>query len=363
MLAQGNEKEWVGSERSGEHSGAPAESETRFLGPESPAPESEEEAQLPELPLSRPHADGPQVERDAASIRRSGRARPTRGRRLVKPEELKRTVYTPQQRLLILDTWNRSGLPSGDFADLVGISKHTLYKWKKNFEKDGPAGLMDAPKGGRRGSRLPDITKRAILMIKDANPEFGCQLISDMLARGPALPASPSAVSKVLHEAGYVLDEEETKPHPPKPKRFERAAPNQLWQTDIFTFMLKRQNRRVYLVAFMDDPSRFIVGYGVHGSASTAMVLEVFHMAIGSFQALREVLTDNGPQYVTWRGRSQFAKDCAKRGIEQIVSRPRHPQTLGKIERFWGTLWRDFLKTAIFLDLEDARRRIGLFID
>src|SRR5262245_39573793 len=43
---------------------------------------------------------------------------------------------------------------------------------------------------------------------------------------------------------------------------FERARPNQLWQTDLFTFMLKRQNRRVYLVAFMDDHIRFIVGYG-----------------------------------------------------------------------------------------------------
>lgn len=37
--------------------------------------------------------------------------------------------------------------------------------------------------------------------------------------------------------------------------------------------------------------------------------------------------------------------------------------TLGKIERFWGTLWKECAGTAIFLDLEDARRRIGLFID
>ena len=52
-----------------------------------------------------------------------------------------------------------------------------------------------------------------------------------------------------------------------------------------------------------------------------------------------------------------------QQGIRQIVSRPKHPQTLGKIERFWGTLWRECLQRAVFLDLEDARRRIGLFID
>jgi hypothetical protein len=45
------------------------------------------------------------------------------------------------------------------------------------------------------------------------------------------------------------------------------------------------------------------------------------------------------------------------------VARPQRPQTLGKIERFWGTLWRECVQSAVFIDLEDARRRIGLFID
>ena len=52
-----------------------------------------------------------------------------------------------------------------------------------------------------------------------------------------------------------------------------------------------------------------------------------------------------------------------RRGIRQIVATPRRPQTLGKAERFWGTLWREFLEKALFQGLEDARRRIGLFID
>jgi len=75
------------------------------------------------------------------------------------------------------------------------------------------------------------------------------------------------------------------------------------------------------------------------------------------------VLTDNGTQYHTWRGKSGFRKFCERRGIKQIVARPRHPQTLGKIERFWGTLWRELLQGAIFRGLEDARRRLGHFID
>jgi transposase InsO family protein len=184
-----------------------------------------------------------------------------------------------------------------------------------------------------------------------------------MLVRGPALPASASAVARVLHEAGYELEEVATRPHPDKVRHFERARPNQLWQTDLFTFVLKRQNRRVYLVAFMDDHSRFLVGYGLHASQSSALVLEVLRAAISSYGTPEEILTDNGSQYVTWRGKSAFSKELEKRGIRQIVAAPRRPQTLGKIERFWGTLWRECVETAVFLDLGDAQRRIGLFID
>jgi hypothetical protein len=74
-------------------------------------------------------------------------------------------------------------------------------------------------------------------MLKQANPEWGCQRISDMLLRGPALPASPTAVATVLDEAGYQLEEVPTRPHPDKVRSFERAKPNQLWQTDLFTFI------------------------------------------------------------------------------------------------------------------------------
>jgi hypothetical protein len=113
----------------------------------------------------------------------------------------------------------------------------------------------------------------------------------------------------------------------------------------------------------MDDHSRFLVGYGLHASQSGALVLEVFRAALASYGAPEEVLTDNGSQYVTWRGKSAFTKELEKRGVRQVVASPRHPQTLGKIERFWATLWRECVESAVFLDLGDAQRRIGLFMD
>jgi transposase InsO family protein len=281
---------------------------------------------------------------------------------LSKPAE-RRQLLSPQQKLLLLDTWLRSGLPARDFGAMVNISRHTLYSWKQRFEQLGPAGLMEQARGAKRGSRLPELTKRTILMLKQAHPDWGCERISDMLLRGPALPASPAAISRVLREAGYEMQETPTRTHAPPVHSFERAKPNQLWQTDLFTFVLKRQNRRVYLVAFMDDHSRFITGFGLHATQSAALVIEVLRAALAAYGVPAEILTDNGSQYITWRGKSQFSRELEKHGIRQIVAQPHRPQTLGKIERFWGSLWRECVETAVFLDLADARQRIGLFID
>jgi transposase InsO family protein len=312
--------------------------------------------------LTRPREELSRTEAAAARIRSCGRGKGSGAMRSLEAGEFRQS-FTPQQRLLLLDTWTRSGLPSGDFAVLVGVSKHTLYHWKKRFEESGPAGLEDGPRGGGSSRSVPEITRRAILLLKRSHPEYGCERISDLLARGPALPASAGTVGKVLREAGYESVESPTRPHPAKACRFERAEPNSLWQTDLFTFVLKRQNRRLHLAAFMDDHSRFIVGWGLFSSPSTEMVVETLKSAVSSFQAPRELLTDNGPQYVTWRGKSKFSEACVSLGIRQIVARPRRPQTLGKVERFWGTLWREFLATAIFAEVTEARQRIGGFVD
>ena len=281
--------------------------------------------------------------------------------RTLRPSDGPLREYTGEQRLLLLDTWLRSKLPATDFAPLVGVAVHTLYAWRKRCEDAGPAGLLGHRKGAR-GSRLPEPTRRAILMMKEQHPDWGQDRIHDMLLRSQGLEASAGAVQRVLVEAGYEVEPVATRPHEPKAVRFERAEPNALWQTDLFTFLLKRERRRVWLVAYLDDFSRFVVGFGLHASASGALVREVFEAAIANHGAPLEVLTDNGTQYATWRGKSAFTKLCERRGIRQIVASPRRPQTLGKVERFWGTLWRELLEGAIFQGLDEARERIGHFL-
>jgi transposase InsO family protein len=262
-----------------------------------------------------------------------------------------------------LDIWERSEASAKDFGPLVGLSPHTLNAWRRRFQQQGPAGLLDQQRGAPRGSRVPEPTQRAILMLKRSHEEWGIDRIHDVLLRGEGFAASPGAIKRVLLEAGYEIESVPTAPHPePRTKDFERARPNQLWQSDLFTFRLKRENRRVYAVVFLDDHSRFVVGLGVHATSAGAIVREVLEAAIRDFGAPEELLTDQGPQYHSWRGKSAFTKLLEKLGIRHLRSRARHPQTLGKTERFWGTLWRECLQAAVFTDLEDARSRIAHFV-
>ena len=163
-----------------------------------------------------------------------------------------------------------------------------------------------------------------------------------MLRRWFFLPASPETVRQRLHEAELMPESS-----PPKkrnltrPRFFERATPNQMWQTDIFTFRLG--GRYAYLIAFMDDYSRFIVGADLFRSPTAAAVIEVYRVAVGEFQPPKEMLTDNGRQYTSWRGTSRFEAELKKDRVAHFKSRPHHPMTLGKVERFWATIWQEFL--------------------
>lgn len=271
--------------------------------------------------------------------------------------------FTPSDRLLVLETWARSKLPASDFSRIVNVSAQMLYAWKKRFKALGPAGLEDRRRGGPRGSRLAEPTRRAILLMKETHQDWGVDRIHDMLLRTQGFQASATAILKLLKEEGYEAEELPTKRHPDRVRRFERARPNQLWQSDLFNFTLPPSSHRVYVVAFLDDRSRFITCHGVSAGSSGAFVRDVFRTGVTNFGAPEEALTDRGPQYHSWRGKSAFTKMLDAMGIKHILARPRHPQTVGKTERFWKTLWQECLVERRPRDVEEARVRIGHFVD
>ena len=272
--------------------------------------------------------------------------------------------FAPPQRMLILDSWLKSGFSAGDFAPLVGVSPTPCTPGRNDSRSTVRRGSRSrSRRKAPKGSRLPEATQRAILMMKENNPDWGSDRIHLMLMRSEGYMASPGAILRVLKEAGYQSVEEPTRRHEPKVTRFERAKPNQLWQTDLFTFLLKRENRRVYLVGYMDDHSRYLVGWGLHASSSGAMVRETLEAAIANYGAPEEILTDQGTQYYTWRGKSAFSKLLERRGIKQIVATTAASPDPGEDRAFLGQPVWECVQPAIFQGLDDARTRIGHFID
>src|SRR5512147_1937855 len=74
------------------------------------------------------------------------------------------------------------------------------------------------------------------------------------------------------------------------------------------------------------------------------------------------MLTERGGQYTNWRGSSRFERELGKDRVRHIKSQAHHPMTLGKIERFWKTIYEEFLVRAQFVSFEEARERIRQWV-
>jgi transposase InsO family protein len=242
----------------------------------------------------------------------------------------------------------------------VGLS--TLSKWVRRYRAQGEAGLQAKPRSASRPQpKVAAAVKTKVVELKRHHPDFGIQKISQFLRRLWFLPVSRETVRRTLHEQ-QLLQKPRPKPqrNPPKPRFFERSTPNQLWQTDIFTFRLGGKN--AYLIAFLDDYSRYVVGLEVFRSQTAEHVLEVYRRAVAEYGVPKEMLSDQGRQYSSWRGTTRFEAELRKDRVHHIKSRPHHPMTLGKIERFWKTLWEEFLERAQFDCFESAGERIRLWV-
>jgi transposase InsO family protein len=244
-------------------------------------------------------------------------------------------------------------------SEELGVTPDTVLRWTARYRQFGEAGLADLPTGPS-GPKLPAAVSEQIFQIKTEHPSFGIKRISQWLSRWFLLRASPEAIRARLREKGLLGKAPRPRRNLTRPRFFERATPNQMWQSDIFTFRLG--GRYAYLIGFMDDYSRFLVGADLFRSPTAQAVIEVYRVAAAEFSPPKEMLTDNGRQYTSWRGTSRFEAELQKDRVAHFKSRPHHPMTLGKIERFWASIWQEFLARAQFESFESARERIKLWI-
>lgn len=267
-------------------------------------------------------------------------------------------VYSPDLRRKAVGLHLGEKIPIRLVAEELKVGEESVRKWVKKFQAQGEAGLQTHPCGApSHKPKLPVAVHEAIVAVKREHPAFGVRRVAQWLQRSLFLPASPETVRRTLHQSAMPPPppQQKRRRNRAKPRFFERATPNQLWQSDIFTFQLNGQN--AHAVAFIDDHSRFIVGLGLYRAMVSENVLEVYRRATAQYGAPREMLSDQGRQYVSWQGKTRFQRALARDHVKHIMCRPHHPMTQGKIERFWKTLWDEFLERTRFDTLEQAMDR------
>lgn len=281
--------------------------------------------------------------------------RKRRGKKKVPP-------YAFELKLKAVKLYLEEGYSGSLIAQELGATQQSLSGWVQVYRELGEEGLKHHSRHTLPSrAKLPAPVTETILQLKRQNPGFGIKRISQWLRRCFWMQASPETVRQKLHEASLMQAAPLKKQRNlTRPRFFERATPNQMWQSDIFTFRLG--GKYAYLIAFMDDYSRFLTAADLFRSPTAQAVIEVYRIGVGEFKPPKEMLTDNGRQYTTWRGTSRFEAELRKDGVKHFKSRPQHPMTLGKIERFWSTIWQDFLVRAQFDSFENARARIKLWI-
>lgn len=269
--------------------------------------------------------------------------------------------YTKEERLQAIEAFRQSGMGVDEFADTWGVSGASMGRWLAAFEAGGEAALVHPDGRGRpKGTKkpVPQPVKNAVMDAKEEFPFFGVRRIQSWCERAFGLGVSRQAVQETLAEAGIAPQKKRKKPRAKKVRFFERAKPMQMWQSDITQFVCPRTGKRIFLCVFLDDRSRYVVGWSVSARQTTEMVLEAYEMGVGRYGRPEEALTDQGRQYSAWRGRTDFQERLKRDGVKHIVSRSHHPQTLGKCERLWQTVKEEFWARVEVTDVEDAKKRL-----
>jgi transposase InsO family protein len=248
-----------------------------------------------------------------------------------------------------------------------GISRQTFYEWRRRYRTEGLDGL-------EARSRAPKTSPQRIAAdIEDAIVALRKELDELGVDSGPAtiewhlgrrgLPKVPSQATiwRVLVRRGFV------EPEPRKrPKssfcRFEASAPNELWQADCIDWVIA--TGVVKILSFLDDHSRVALRVKALPEATSDATWATFSEASAAWGVPLGQLSDNG---LNFSGRLRgfevrFEIELRAIGVVPKTSRPYHPQTCGKVERFQQTLKKWLRRQPLAADLAELQTQLDAFV-
>ncbi|MGH3650241.1 MAG: IS481 family transposase [Acidimicrobiia bacterium] len=251
----------------------------------------------------------------------------------------------------------------------LGICRQTYYKYKKQFEAEGLAGLVER---SRRPAASPNQTPAGVegeivrlrKQLAEDGWDNGAVSIRFALARKGIDPVpAVRTIHRVLCRRGLVEPAPAKKPRAAY-KRFEYPKTNACWQMDAFEVKLAN-GRAVTIFHLIDDHSRkALAAHACFGETGQG-AWTCFTAAVNRYGLPAMLLTDNGTAFTCkHRGRTAtFEANLAALGVHAVTSSPYHPQTCGKNERSHRTVRRWLAARAPAKDLAEIQSHLDAFND
>ena len=238
------------------------------------------------------------------------------------------------------------GRTQAETARVYGVSKATVSRWVARYRAEGDAAFEPRSRRPRTTpAAVPDEVVEMVVNLRaelagqglDAGPHTICW----HLAQRHQIEVSPSTVRRRLAELGLVEANPKKRPKSSY-VRFEADLPNECWQTD-FTHWRLASGATTEVLTWLDDHSRYALSVTAHRRITGPIVVDTFDETAGQHGLPASALTDNAMVYTTRLsggkgGRNAFETRLAALGIAQKHSKPNHPTTCGKVERFQQTL-------------------------
>ena len=246
----------------------------------------------------------------------------------------------------------------------MGISRTTGYETLRRYAAAGAAGLQEQ---SRRPHSCPHRTspemEERIIALRLMHPKKGAHVLHRMLLdQGVSDVPAKSTIHAILKRHG-LIDEAESAKHTPY-VRFEHPAPNDLWQLD-FKGHFAMQEHRCHPLTLLDDHSRFNLALQACANERGETVHDRLTTVFRRYGLPQALLMDNGSPWGNDAGQpyTPFTVWLMQLGISVRHSRPYHPQTLGKLERFHRSLKSELLQHRTFSDLEHCQRAFDAWRD
>ena len=249
---------------------------------------------------------------------------------------------------------SQEGVNRRELCRRFGIHPSTGYKWLGRGLADEE--LADR---SRRPHSSPTQTDRAIedriVAWRDAHPAWGARKIARCLEREGVVPPALSTMHEILRRNGRIV---------PPPgggvawQRFEKPAPNLLWQMDFKGWVALADGSRCYPLTILDDHSRYDLCLEACANERGSTVQRRLEMTFRRYGLPEAFFVDNGAPWGDSSGQcwTRLGVWLLKLGITVLHSRPYHPQSRGKNERFHRTLKDEVFAFKRFRDLAEVQR-------